>query len=471
MSAGNSTNLGSGPLGKIVNLRVSPVLWANLSFEVGGIVGQSNVTLGQNVTHFDFTSFYATLGVATEEVSIPFNPGLTGHVRAQLSFRQPEPENLLDAQDIQNGTSASTLMALRAEPVKAVLDKACAVRANAYFGRYASQTQTNIIAQMRQNYSATDAAGNPNPNSKPAYLASLASLAGQQFTVLSDAYNNTGRGVTAASTTPAVVYSTSSTLQSATWQGATSFESFDAKGNPAGTEITAPVKEGQQTATPLPAAVPWVTSPPAAPASLTSNPSALAQAQGQNMTYTDYGYRVPSIECNAQNLRAQISLMDEQFAQFMSGQYLPNLESIFQNELLAIDMDVKRLQVAYLNTILLPPIDGIVTGIYKHIGDRVLAGETVMRIENTSSVYLAGIVIYRGMISLNASVSIQTNLYSSPNQVTIMGTVVAARGDQSGDDRWEVVFLCANGAFGNPPLPLNYNFDFDDTTFTFPPAA
>src|SRR5580692_11267538 len=109
MSAGNSTNLGSGPLGKIVNLRVSPVLWANLSFEVGGIVGQSNVTLGQNVTHFDFTSFYATLGVATEEVSIPFNPGLTGHVRAQLSFRQPEPENLLDAQDIQNGTSASTL--------------------------------------------------------------------------------------------------------------------------------------------------------------------------------------------------------------------------------------------------------------------------------------------------------------------------------------------------------------------------
>jgi hypothetical protein len=194
-----------------------------------------------------------------------------------------------------------------------------------------------------------------------------------------------------------------------------------------------------------------------------------AALQAQSMTYTDYGYRIPSIECNAQNVRAQVSLMDEQFAVFMAGQYVSNLGSVFPNELLAMDMDVKRLQVAYLNTILMSPITGIVTGVYKNVGDRVLPGETVIRVESTSSVYLVGVLIYRGMISLQANVSIQTTLFSSSSTpVTITGTVVAARGDQSGDDRWEVVFLCPNGTSGNPTLPLNYYFDYDEiTSITF----
>ena len=39
--------------------------------------------------------------------------------------------------------------------------------------------------------------------------------------------------------------------------------------------------------------------------------------QNQTITNTDYGYRIPYIESEAQNERAQISLMDQQFAQFM----------------------------------------------------------------------------------------------------------------------------------------------------------
>src|SRR5262249_7629360 len=79
----------------------------------------------------------------------------------------------------------------------------------------------------------------------------------------------------------------------------------------------------------------------------------------QSIVNTDYGYRVPDIENQAQNERAQISLIDQQFAQFMAGQNLPNLTAVLQNELSAIDRGVNQLQVGFLNTILLSPIAGI----------------------------------------------------------------------------------------------------------------
>ncbi|MGO8794714.1 MAG: hypothetical protein ACLQLC_07825 [Candidatus Sulfotelmatobacter sp.] len=447
---------------KIVKLQVISSLWANLCFEVGGIVEVSNVTLGQSVTQFDFASFYATLGVATETVEVPVvgGGGLAGHPAGpgptNIKVPVKEPANLLDSQDIQNGSSASTLMALRAEPIKAVLDKACALRANAFYGRY--NNQTAIIAQMRQNYSFPNPPYQPSPTSKPGYLATLSGLATQQYQALTNAYkldsirNSTG-------TNQGVVQSTTSTLQSATVAPNVSSisTSSDAKGNVTGNVVTNEGIDLDNPSIPLPQQPAGFNFP-----NVPSDPNAVLQAQ--NMTYTDYGFRVPYIECQAQNVRAQISLMDEQFAQFVAGQSLPNLENVFQNELLAIDMDVKRLQVAYLNTILMSPITGVVTGVYKNVGDRVLPGETVVRVENTSSVYLVGVLIYRGVISLQANVSIQTTLFSASTATTITGTVVAARGDQSGDDRWEVVFLCPNGTSGNPTLPVNYYFDYDEVT-------
>lgn len=187
----------------------------------------------------------------------------------------------------------------------------------------------------------------------------------------------------------------------------------------------------------------------------------------QNMTYTDYGYRIPFVEAAAQNSRAQISLQSERFSQYMTFQSLPSLEAIFGNELTAIDMDVKRLQVAYLNTILLPPISGVVTGVYKRVGEAVIAGETVLRIEDNSTVHLAGILIHGGILSLGAGVTVQANLFSSSTSTSITGNIIAVRGDESGDDRWDVVISCPNtDGDGNPILPLNYNFDFDDTSVT-----
>ena len=131
-----------------------------------------------------------------------------------------------------------------------------------------------------------------------------------------------------------------------------------------------------------------------------SSRSSGSATQKQTIVNTDYGYRVPYLESSAQLERAQISLMDQQFAQFMYGQNLPDLATVFQNELNAIDGNVFRLQVAYLNTILMSPIAGTITGVYKYPGDPVKAGEPVMRVEDNSTIYLLATVVYREPVAL-----------------------------------------------------------------------
>ena len=74
--------------------------------------------------------------------------------------------------------------------------------------------------------------------------------------------------------------------------------------------------------------------------------------------------------------------MDQQFSHHGPVRICLNLKQVFDNELQNIDLDVKRLQIAYLNTILMSPISGVITGIYKNPGDWVQAGEPVIRVEN-----------------------------------------------------------------------------------------
>jgi hypothetical protein len=177
----------------------------------------------------------------------------------------------------------------------------------------------------------------------------------------------------------------------------------------------------------------------------------------------DYGYRVPSIEDNAKNERAQISLIDQQFAQFMVGLTLPKLEDSLANELNSIDCDVGRLQIGVLDTILMSPIAGIVTGVYKKPGDFVRAGEPVIRVEDSSTVLLVAKLIFPGPIAINSIVTISSNLFESIPTNTISGRVVAVRG-QSEDDQWEVIVQYTNNSTESWILPLGYHFDYDDTS-------
>jgi hypothetical protein len=446
--------------GKIVNMCVRPQQAANLGLNVSGIIEQVPVTLGQQVVAFDFATFYGNLG--TSSAADP----------AVLEFDSAAIASAINA-------NASLLLSLRAEAKKATLDSAIAARANAYYSKYGSQAQ--IITRLKAAYSPAVA----GTNSKLARLEELAGIAKAQEGMLLTAYNATGKTGVVMTTTSDLTSSTETTdfvysysreaesgsdnstmndnLTTTTTTGDTTFSqdrsvATQSQGKDVAKETGTQVTNGTQSQSGYQSEV--------------ANSSGTAH-QTQQMTNTDYGYRVPSLECQAMNLRAQVSLTDEQVAEFVFDQQLNSLDNIFANELAMIDLSVKSLQLAYLDTLLLSPIDGIVTAVMRNPGDSVTAGQGVIRVENNSPVYLVGTVIHRGMISANVSTATieTTSAFGDPASVlSLSGTVVAAQGRESNDDRWDIVVSCDNlDGNGNPIFPLYYGFDYDDTTILVVP--
>ncbi len=448
---------------KVVNMRVRPCEWASLSFSVGGILETVTAQLGDPVKQFDFPGFYHDLLTT-----------VSGHP-ARLQF---------DAHAIRTDAKveASRLCWLRAEPTKAVLDKAIRARENSFYSNY--QNQTEIITRMRDIYSPA------NLHSKPNRLHELATIAQNQADLLYSAYFADGRLAVVRSTISELRSKTDSTGESCTTtigdgfntsasgsvqDGASNSFSDAINGDlsvgsiPGGTtssfsdDVSFGVNVGTSLTSTFDAGFSVQNS-----ISVGRTESKGQADQQQRVVNTDYGYRVPHLESAAQNQRAQISLMDERFAQFMANQNLPNLEQVFDNDLRSMDLDVKRLQVAYLDTILMSPVNGIVTGVFKNPGDWVKAGEPVVRVEDNEWVYLIGTLVYRGPITINTTtVSVSSTLFSVPGAplTSISGTVVGTRGQRAEDDRWEVVIKCKNrDTSGNPIVPLHYHFDYDDTT-------
>jgi biotin carboxyl carrier protein len=312
---------------------------------------------------------------------------------------------------------AASLLALRAGSISAVLDKAIAARQNIYYKKYFNQR--SLINQITTNI-----------NAKTTFLGDLVSSLVTQFTELTNAYQ---------SDTPPRIGVVKSTTNVTTTSGTTTITGS----NNYTTETT------------------------------TSNQSTWPV---QTVTNTDYGYRAPYWEMGAQYLRAQLSLQDQQLAQWMSAQTIPNLATILTNELAGIDLDVRRLQIAYLDTILVSPISGIVSGIRKNLGDHVKAGEPVVRVEDNSNVLLVGTLTYPGVVTVNSNVSITTLLPGSANSTTINGTIVGVGGRKS-DEQWGVVVQCGNmlavGLSGGSLtfqqiLPLHFSLDRDTTTVQIP---
>jgi biotin carboxyl carrier protein len=430
-----------------------------------------------------------------------------------------------DFPQIDAAVAPFALAALRKESRKAALNNAINSRQNAYFAKYGNAA--GIASAMNVLYGPVDVA--LIAASKPILLQQLASTAQTQWNLLSGAYesdasrnpNGSSRGV--VTTTNSVLCSDTSSYGYAATSGITEeaiteIPGIDLTGqlpvppNPPA-PWTAPswpapcTQAGQSEGSgnsqvgsggasglpspqpPSPATNDWgeglgkktdtdVTLTYQNSASYQTTSSADKARQSQTIINTDYGYRVPYYEAKAQFERAQISLIDQQFAQFMYGQNLPNLATVFRNELNSIDSNVFRLQIAYLDTILISPIPGIVTGVYKNPGDAVKAGEPVIRVEDNTTIYLVATVVYRGPVVIappppaaappNSTVTVQTTLFGAPGPLTTLaGSVVSARGHRD-DDKWDLVVKCTNplDALGNPTFPLGYRFDYDDTTVT-----
>jgi hypothetical protein len=454
---------------KVVALSTRPSKASQLCFEVGGILQEVGAQLGDTVTAFDFATFYAGLGAtAAGDASL-------------LAF---DSNGILTAPPV----AASTLATLRAEPRKSALDRAVTLRQNAYFSKFANAPA--VVATANALYG-------PGAGAKPSRLQHLAKLAQDQAKQLDAAYTADGRtGVirttfsalnSKTTTTDASVSSGQSSSRTdsrehTTGTGQTATDSMSDPSFSGAQKILDPPPGGgligvtvtdseQRISKSYQEGTSGETSDQTGLATGTQTGSqrstgAAYAVESQIIVNTDYGYRMPAIENLAQNERAQISLIDQQFAQFMAGQSLPNLATVLQNELSAIDRGVNQLQVGLLNTVLLSPIGGLVTGIYKNPGDAVRPGEPIVRIEDNSTMFLLATFIHRGPIQVGSTVKVTTVLFDAPGApITVSGSVVAVR-SRGDDDQWDLVVECVNppdGA-GNPTFPIGYNFDYDNTT-------
>jgi hypothetical protein len=484
--------------GKVIQITARPAVAADLAVAVDGIVEGRTAQLGDSVAAFDFAGFYKILSS-----TVAGSP-------AQLGFTS---ENIRNFQQV----ISSLLLTLRAEPLKAALDKAILARENAYYTKYGSADA--IYQKAVESYSSL------NSGSKPKLLSSLSQLAAQRDALLQTAYDRDGRTGVVESTTSQLTGHTASSEKStaantftergtstATGSGEDDTSNVTASGHlvtvesadhptiigetlagpdshvePDGGLIDSDVQgtisyDGNNVSALLGArseAKTMISSTSEGSSSLTGTGESTTAATGnsdetQTIINTGYDYHVPSIEAKAQYVRAQISLIDEQYDQFVDEQKMLYLNQIFANELKMIDFDVKQLQVAYLSTMLLSPIEGVVTGIFVEAGDGVRPGEVLIRVENNTKVLLEATLVYRDRISVGDTVTVQTNLFSKPigpaphlpNLVSISGTVVAARGD-SDEDRWNIVVSCDNrNSQGEEILPLHYSFAYDDTSIT-----
>jgi hypothetical protein len=452
---------------KVISMTVRPCQVAHLCFELDGILEVSNAQLGAPVLAFNFPAFYAILGLM---------PTVDGD-SSLLLYNFPE---------IDGAVAPFALVALRKEGRKVALAKAINSRQNAYHAKYGHIT--DIVSQMHTNYSPSVT------GSKMQRLQILAGIATDQWNLLQAAYQNDSRtGV--VKTTKSILGSTTLTSGSSHQTGTNTETGGNTDTGQSNTEDIQMPSGGQTGAAPasgapfnfpmdtgVPVDFGWGTSSEKSNINdktkideTTTNKGKATETQ--TIVNTDYGYRVPYREATAQFERAQISLIDQQFTQFVATLNLPNLAQVLQNELDNIDGDVYRFQIAYLNTILMSPIAGIVTGVYKQPGDAVRASEPVVRVEDNSSIFILASVVYRGPIVIgsvppappvpNSTVTVHTKLFDlSPLPAPLTGTVVAVTGHGE-DDRWELIVKCNNlDSSGNPIFPLGYRFDYDDTTIS-----
>jgi biotin carboxyl carrier protein len=486
------------------------LIGATLAATLTGAVSTLQASNDPNTENFRFsaTATALVLTAATDGPggnSLAFSTNVAGATVSAPTLLGADPSRLrFDSLTIQAQVAPYALATLRAEPKKAALNKAILLRQNTYFAKYANSD--NIIARMLQYYfNPPDLGlpGPPNPFSKSYRLAALSDTAEDQWAALNAAYGNAHQQGGAAGVVDDIVSKLTSDVigYGYTASSARATETSVSAGGPlpsgSVTDPSAPAPpdpwtppspwpptswEGVDAPGPTPGqwAGTWNPGFPAEPqvskayqqsTSYSVDSNDTVSHEQQTMTTTNKEFRHPFYEAQARYQRAQVSLVDQQFAAFMSAQNLPHLATVFTNELLSIDSEVYKLQIAYLNTILLSPFPGIVTGVYKYPGDAVRAGEPVLRVENISTILLDTVLIYQGPIVVGTTTaSITTALFgdSSGQPTTISGLVVAARG-QEADDKWHVVIECNNMNNSNPPQPIfppGYRFDSDDTTIT-----
>jgi hypothetical protein len=409
---------------KIISLKARAKHAADLAFPVSGVIDMVGPAggLGAPTTAYDLrAALYAHLGDL--EMNGAGNP--TGRL-------------LYGSDRIRAELLPKCLLVLRNETEAADLDQAMLARQNEFLSRY--EFTTEMLAAVNRTYPA-----------KLTRLLSLQQLVDQHHTELENAYGAEAPSVEdpthGATIRPRTVTTVKlagiATLQSQTTQV------YDGDGGPTKQThrmIDAPTRIAQQVGGA------WQEFSDPKPTLISQQATSIVQSD--EITH-------PRLENHMRHERLSADLLDEILAETIFALRIPNLKQMWDNELRDLDLSVRKLQLAYIDTFLMPSIDGRVTLAAKQPGESVRAGEVVTRIENPATLELVGQIGCTTTISVGQPVTVTTkNVFASspPVLLTLTGKLTMVRGYDGESSKWNVVFEANNAA---TPIPIGYDFEPD----------
>jgi hypothetical protein len=416
---------------KVRSLNVRPLQSADLSFEVAGIIAKQHTDkaqLGSRVRGFDLTSLSTVLDttVANQPETLLYNP---------------------DAIQEFINNNYDFLFSLRNDLLATNLRQAITQREIAHLEKY--KHITSISNALKKVY-ASDNQG------KLQRLGDLRQLVEQYKEALDSAYQQTQHDRVVTETVTAT--DNSGAIESKVFLTPVTMKTEQQQTNtPAGAHVTLAHRIIPQA---------WrggdwndinETPDPTFPSQRTETSNNTRQiSRTRNLTYNH-----PAFENKIQEQRTQLNIQDEMFLHETFSFKVSHMEDIMKKELQVLNQEIAKAQHRFIQTFLFSPISGIVTAVYKDVGESVQPGEPVIRVENDDELLIVGLIQHRGLLTVGQTAQISTtNVYESFKPLNITGKIVAVRGHDSDDDEWDVIIRCSNG---NKQVPLNYTFDRETT--------
>jgi hypothetical protein len=453
--------------GKIRSLRVRPSQSADLSFNMSGVLAARNFDpetklgsayLGRLVSAFDIANaLYSKLGD-----TVPASGNIVDGARLKY-----DAGTISQVFEKSSGkTDAPFLFALRNASLSALLDQAVRRRENAFLDKYKHAT----AIENRLNASQTAIVDNLND---------LLSREQERFDALDQAYKTDGISVRKKTLSRQSVSNdyklkmatTTSVAALASWNSALKADV------PSGSVMITDVKDSQgnvqqkhevEDSATLPRLLQtdgsWkLPNNPFFDSQMTASETTSEGQQlveGENVQYSH-----PPLENAVSHHQMVISTHAELIRQDLSAYRLPHTKQLLENELMAMDLDVRGLQLNFAHTYLFAPFSGLITAIYKEVGESVEPGEPIVRVENDEVILAVGQINFRDVIRVGMAVQLTTkDLFEGGQPVTIVGSIVSVRGHEVDDDEWDVIVEIENPEVkGQRLLPLNYGFDPDTT--------
>ena len=153
-------------------------------------------------------------------------------------------------------------------------------------------------------------------------------------------------------------------------------------------------------------------------------------------------FKHPWLENLMRDQRSQLDIQDEILMHETYALKVPEMATIIEREQEILDLEVLKAQLRYMQTFIVSPFRGVVTAVYKDLGEAVQAGESVIRVENDRTLLVVGFVQYRGALKVGRDIRITANnVFESNDSHTIQAKIVSVRGhDTQDDDEWDLIF-------------------------------